>query len=134
MTVQSVTCGVESHAHLRRLGLEPGSIDGEPSLGTVTALQAAHVRRVPFETTPRDLGYFAATNDYLSTAPESPFAGSPVVTRATDCGHVKLTGTRFFECCGAAATEHPVVGADEWFAIDYPSPPSTAAASKDAHR
>jgi N-hydroxyarylamine O-acetyltransferase len=83
--------------------------------------------RYLFDTEPRDLSYFQATNDYLSTAPESPFTGSPVVTRATDRGHVKLTPTRFVEWVDGEATEHPVVGAeewyerlDEWFDIDYP--------------
>lgn len=71
--------------------------------------------RYLFETTPRDLCYFAATNDYLSTAPESPFTGSPVVTRATERGHVELTGTRFVRWVDGEATEHPVVGADEWY-------------------
>lgn len=289
MTAQSVGCGVESHDYLRRLGVDAGTVAGAPSLASVTALQAVHVQRVPFETlavtgdpfghraggevtlalsrlyekvvqrrrggycyelnglfgwllcdlgytadyiaarilrddgearppanhltnlltldgaqylvdvglgtptlreplpldgtvvtdetgvswrvvgterpdadgltqfrrpgeeswtdrflfetTPRALEYFAATNHYLSTAPESPFIGSPVVTRATDCGHVKLTATRFFEFRGTEATEHPVVGADEWydrldewFDIDYPSPLSTTAASEDAHQ
>lgn len=289
MTVQSVACGVESHDYLRRLGLDAGAVTGAPSPAAVTALQGAHVRRVPFETlavtgdpfghrqggevalalprlyekvvqqrrggycyelnglfgwllrdlgytadyiaarilrddgaarppanhltncltldgtqylvdvglgtptlreplpldgtvvtddvgvswrvvgterpdadgltqfrrpgeeswtdrylfetTPRDLDYFAATNDYLSTAPESPFVGSPVVTRATDCGHVKLTATKFLEYRGAEATEHPVVGADEWyerldewFDIDYSSPQPTTAPPDDAAR
>jgi N-hydroxyarylamine O-acetyltransferase len=83
--------------------------------------------RYLFETTPRDLSYFAATNDYLSTAPESPFTDSPVVARATERGHVKLGPTRFVRWVDGEATEHPVLGADEWydrlhkaFDIDYP--------------
>lgn len=83
--------------------------------------------RYLFETTPRDLDYFRATNDYLSTAPESPFTETSVVTRATDRGHVKLTTTRFVEWVDGTATEHPVVGPDEWherlheaFDIGYP--------------
>jgi N-hydroxyarylamine O-acetyltransferase len=82
--------------------------------------------RYLFETTPRDLGYFEATNDYLSRAPESPFTGTSVVTRATERGHVKLTDTRFVEWVDGEATEHPVVGEAEWrerlhetFDIDY---------------
>ncbi|WP_276257587.1 arylamine N-acetyltransferase family protein [Haloglomus litoreum] len=83
--------------------------------------------RYLFETTARSLDYFAATNDHLSTAPESPFTGSPVVTRATADGHVKLTPTQFVEWIDGEATEHPVVGEEEWrerlreaFDIDYP--------------
>lgn len=85
--------------------------------------------RYLFETTPRDLEYFAATSDYLSTAPESPFTASPVVTRATERGHVKLTPTRFVEWVDGEATEDAIVGEAEWyerlderFDIDYPRP------------
>jgi N-hydroxyarylamine O-acetyltransferase len=68
-----------------------------------------------FDTTPRGLDYFRATNDYLATAPESPFTDAPVVTRATNDGHIKLTPTRFVEWVDGEATEHLVVGETEWF-------------------
>ena len=71
--------------------------------------------RYLFATTPRDLGYFAATNDHLSTAPESPFTGSPVVARATDRGHVKLTGSRFTEWVDGVPTEQSVPDAETWY-------------------
>jgi N-hydroxyarylamine O-acetyltransferase len=35
-----------------------------------------------------DLEYFRATNDYLQTAPESPFTGTPHLSIATDQGYV----------------------------------------------
>ena len=82
--------------------------------------------RYLFTTTSRDLDYFAATNDHLSTAPESPFTGSPVVARATDRGHLKLTGNRFTQWVDGESTEQPVSGAEAWydrlrstFGIDY---------------
>jgi N-hydroxyarylamine O-acetyltransferase len=47
--------------------------------------------RYVFNDVPRELRYFEATCEFLATAPESPFTGDPVVTRATDDGHMKLT-------------------------------------------
>ena len=47
--------------------------------------------RYVFSDVPRDRSYFAATCDFLSTAPESPFTGDPVVTLATEYGHKRLT-------------------------------------------
>jgi N-hydroxyarylamine O-acetyltransferase len=47
--------------------------------------------RYVFSDVPRDRSYFAATCDFLSTAPESPFTGDPVVTLATEHGHKRLT-------------------------------------------
>ncbi|QLG27945.1 arylamine N-acetyltransferase [Halorarum halophilum] len=46
--------------------------------------------RYLFSDVPRELSYFEATCDYLQSAPESPFTGDPVVSMATDEGHVKL--------------------------------------------
>ncbi|WP_231184462.1 arylamine N-acetyltransferase [Haladaptatus sp. DYF46] len=46
--------------------------------------------RYVFRDVPRERSYFAATCEYLATAPESPFTGDPVVSIATDSGHVKL--------------------------------------------
>ncbi len=39
---------------------------------------------------PRDLSYFRASCDYLSTAPESPFTDGPVVTIGTGGGYKQL--------------------------------------------
>jgi N-hydroxyarylamine O-acetyltransferase len=51
--------------------------------------------RYVFDETPRDLRYFAATCDYLQSAPESGFTGDPVVVRPTPDGHAKLKPTAF---------------------------------------
>jgi len=51
--------------------------------------------RYLFGTTPRERSYFEATCDYLATAPESPFTGTPVVSMATERGHAKLTPGAF---------------------------------------
>jgi len=50
--------------------------------------------RYYFSTTPRDLSYFRASCDFLQWAPESPFTGDPIVTLATESGHLKLTRER----------------------------------------
>lgn len=50
--------------------------------------------RYYFGTAPRDLSYFQASCDFLQSAPESPFTGDPIVTMATDTGHLKLTRDR----------------------------------------
>lgn len=64
--------------------------------------------RYVFSDVPRDLSYFAATNDYLQTAPESPFTGHPVVTVATDEGHLKLSGETLTETAGGEERERTV--------------------------
>ncbi|WP_227132981.1 arylamine N-acetyltransferase family protein [Halorubellus salinus] len=46
--------------------------------------------RYVFDTTPRDLSYFDATNDYLQTSPESPFATAPTLAIATPDGYRRL--------------------------------------------
>jgi len=47
--------------------------------------------RYVFSDAPRDLDYFEATCEFLSSAPESPFTGDPVAAIATDGGYSKLT-------------------------------------------
>lgn len=47
--------------------------------------------RYVFSHEPRDLSYFHATNEYLSTAPESTFTQGPTVQIATTDGYLKLT-------------------------------------------
>ncbi|MGZ0746005.1 arylamine N-acetyltransferase family protein [Haloparvum sp. AD34] len=71
-----------------------------------------HVRYV-FSEEPCDLDYFRATNDFLQTAPESPFTGDPVVQIETEVGHRKLSGTTLTEREGDAETERSVPEA-EW--------------------
>jgi N-hydroxyarylamine O-acetyltransferase len=51
--------------------------------------------RYVFDRVPRDLDYFAATCDYLQSAPESGFTGDPVVVMATARGVVRLDPDRF---------------------------------------
>ena len=50
--------------------------------------------RYVFRDVPREMEFFAATCEYLANAPESPFTGTPVVTVATDRGHLKLEPDR----------------------------------------
>ncbi len=49
------------------------------------------VDRYVIRTVPRELSYVEATCEYLTTAPESPFTGDPVVTIGTADGYAKLT-------------------------------------------
>jgi N-hydroxyarylamine O-acetyltransferase len=69
--------------------------------------------RYVFSDVPRDLRYFEATNDYLQSAPESPFTGDPVVSIATDDGHLKLSGETLTETVGSEEREWTVSG-DAW--------------------
>lgn len=50
-------------------------------------------KRYVFSDVPRELSYFEATNDYLQSAPESPFTGEPIVAIATEEGHGRCRGT-----------------------------------------
>jgi N-hydroxyarylamine O-acetyltransferase len=72
--------------------------------------------RYVFGDTPRCLRYFEATNDYLQSAPESPFTGTPSVTIATETGFRKLTGDTFVEADGPEEHERTVTG-DAWHAV-----------------
>ncbi|HMB49365.1 MAG TPA: arylamine N-acetyltransferase [Natronoarchaeum rubrum] len=47
--------------------------------------------RYVFRDRHREREYFAATCEYLATAPESPFTDEPVVARSTDRGYAKLS-------------------------------------------
>ncbi|KTG27698.1 arylamine N-acetyltransferase family protein [Haloferax profundi] len=64
--------------------------------------------RYYFSDTPRELTYFEATCDYLQSAPESPFTGDPVVSRATGDGYVKLRPDSLVRRVGSEETEEPV--------------------------
>jgi N-hydroxyarylamine O-acetyltransferase len=70
-------------------------------------------RRYVFSDVSRSLGYFEATNDFLQSAPESPFTGDPVVSIATSDGHRKLSGTTLIETTRTEETERTVTG-EEW--------------------
>ncbi|WP_396612169.1 arylamine N-acetyltransferase [Haloferax sp. S1W] len=81
--------------------------------------------RYLFTDTPRMLTYFEATCDYLQSAPESTFTGDPVVMRATDGGHVKLSPETLTRYVGSESTESPVAESEwhdvleETFGLDY---------------
>ncbi len=67
--------------------------------------------RYVFSDVPRDLTYFAATNDFLQAAPESPFTVGPIVTVGTDDGHLHLSVDTLTETVVAEERERPVTGA-----------------------
>jgi N-hydroxyarylamine O-acetyltransferase len=69
--------------------------------------------RYLFDATPRTLHFFEATCEYLATAPESPFTGDPVVSIATDRGHVKLTPETLRRSERGEETERDI-GESEW--------------------
>ena len=64
--------------------------------------------RFVFDTTPRTMSYVQATCDYLQTAPESPFTGSPVVVRSTPTGYLKLRTDEFVTVSDGDRTREPV--------------------------
>jgi len=69
--------------------------------------------RYVFSDVPRDLGYFEATNDFLQSAPESPFTGAPVAATATEDGHLKLSGETLTESTATGEKER-TVSDDAW--------------------
>jgi N-hydroxyarylamine O-acetyltransferase len=72
--------------------------------------------RCIFGDIPRPLHYFAATNDYFQTAPESPFTGEPHISIATNEGHRTLSGDTFTERTPTGERERTVTG-DDWHAL-----------------
>jgi N-hydroxyarylamine O-acetyltransferase len=66
--------------------------------------------RYVFDDTPRPPRYFAATNDYLQSAPESPFTGEPTVTLSTKEGHRTLSGNALVEVARSDRHEQTVSG------------------------
>ncbi|NHN47946.1 arylamine N-acetyltransferase [Halostella sp. JP-L12] len=69
---------------------EDGEADGDDESDQSDGADGWSDRYV-FSDVPRDRSYFAATCDFLATAPESPFTGDPVVTIATERGHKRLS-------------------------------------------
>ncbi|PSQ14366.1 arylamine N-acetyltransferase [Halobacteriales archaeon QS_8_69_73] len=69
--------------------------------------------RYVLTTTPRDLEYFAATCDYLTTAPESPFTGDPTVNVGTERGYRRLTADSLVEIVDGEERER-AVDPGEW--------------------
>ncbi|PSP78578.1 arylamine N-acetyltransferase [Halobacteriales archaeon QS_4_69_225] len=69
--------------------------------------------RYVLATMPRDLEYFAATCDYLTTAPESPFTGDPTVNVGTERGYRRLTADSLVEIVDGEERER-AVDPGEW--------------------
>jgi N-hydroxyarylamine O-acetyltransferase len=70
-------------------------------------------RRYVFDETPRQLSYFEPTNDYLQSAPESTFTGSPTVSIGTEEGLLELKSDRVIEYIGDEQDEK-AVSPDRW--------------------
>ena len=72
--------------------------------------------RYYFGTIPRDIEYFRASCDFLQSAPESPFTGDPIVTLATETGHLKLTRDRLTHRTDGHS-DSTAIDPDEWLAV-----------------
>lgn len=72
--------------------------------------------RYVFDETPRSLSYFEATNDYLQSAPESTFTGSPSISVGTAEGLLYLDAETLVEYVGAEKHEESVTP-EEWHDI-----------------
>lgn len=69
--------------------------------------------RYLFTDRPRELSYFEATCEYLTSAPESPFTGDPIATIATDYGYRTLGPDSLVQWTGGDEREEPV-DPEEW--------------------
>lgn len=72
--------------------------------------------RYVFDDTPRPLHYFAAANDYLQSAPESPFTGDPTVACSTKAGYRKLSGDTLLDV-GPSDRHERAIPEDRWTEI-----------------
>lgn len=70
--------------------------------------------RYVFQERPRALSYFQASCDHLSTAPESPFTGDPVVTVGTADGYKRLDRETLTVYRDGTETEQEISEA-EWY-------------------
>ncbi|MFB6176807.1 MAG: arylamine N-acetyltransferase [Halobaculum sp.] len=82
--------------------------------------------RYVFDDVDRELSYFAATCEYLSTAPESPFVDDPTISVGTDDGSLELTTDSFTRIEDGEETT-TTVGKERWselvaaeFGLSYP--------------
>lgn len=82
--------------------------------------------RYVFDDIARELSYFAATCEYLSTAPESPFVDDPTISVGTDDGSLELTTDSITRIEDGEETT-TTVGKDRWselvaaeFGLSYP--------------
>ncbi len=64
--------------------------------------------RYVFRDQPREMDYFAATCEYLATAPESPFTGEPTATLGTDEGYLRLSPDALVRVRGDEEREEPI--------------------------
>lgn len=69
--------------------------------------------RYVFDDVARPLHYFEAANDYLQTAPESPFTDTPLVALSTEVGYRKLSGTTLLTVTPSGQRER-TVSSDRW--------------------
>lgn len=69
--------------------------------------------RYLFTTAPRELDYFEATCDHLTSAPESPFTGEASVNVGTERGYKRLTTDSLVEVVDGEERERDVEP-DEW--------------------
>ncbi|QZP38356.1 arylamine N-acetyltransferase family protein [Halobaculum magnesiiphilum] len=67
--------------------------------------------RYRFRTVARECSFYAAACEYLTAAPESPFTGDPVVSRATTDGHLKLRPDELVRFERGEETSEPVAPA-----------------------
>jgi len=72
--------------------------------------------RYVFSDVPRQLQYFAATNEFLQCAPESPFTSGPFAVLATSEGHRELSATTYSERTATGELEYGV-DENEWLAV-----------------
>lgn len=72
--------------------------------------------RYVFDDVPRPLHYFEAANEYLQTAPESPFTDDPLVVLSTEAGYRKLSRTLLVEVTPSGKQDR-TVPADRWHTV-----------------
>jgi len=71
--------------------------------------------RYVFDDVARPLHYFAAANDYLQSAPESPFTGEPYIGLSTEEGYRTLSADTLTEISQTDERKRTVTG-DAWHA------------------
>ncbi len=69
--------------------------------------------RYVFDDVARPFHYFEAANDYLQTAPESPFTDTPLVALSTEAGYRKLSGTTLLAVTPSGQRER-TISSDRW--------------------
>jgi N-hydroxyarylamine O-acetyltransferase len=72
--------------------------------------------RYVFDDVPRELDYFAATCEYLATAPESTFTGDPILSVGTADGHVELSLDTLTRVADGEET-NTTVGTQRWYEL-----------------